>query len=105
MAGNVSDISKNIARIVVDNTDPTFDLQPTEINADVNTPITTTIATVPLKVVTAISSTLILLSLPIPLQTIEVDKLVSFTDIVISCSALLPASFLVMVAVLRTQVR
>jgi hypothetical protein len=28
MAGNVSDISKNIARIVVDNTDPTFDLQP-----------------------------------------------------------------------------
>jgi hypothetical protein len=43
MAGNVSDISKNIARIVVDNTDPTFDLQPTEINADVNTPITTTV--------------------------------------------------------------
>jgi hypothetical protein len=39
-----------------------------------------------------ISSTLILLSLPIPLQTIEVDKLVSFTDTVISCSALLPAT-------------
>jgi hypothetical protein len=43
MAGNVSDISKNIARIVVDNTDPTFDLQHTEINADVNTPITNTV--------------------------------------------------------------
>ena len=44
MAGNVSDISKNIARIVVDNTDPTFDLQPaTTVNIRVNTPITTTV--------------------------------------------------------------
>ena len=30
--GNVSDIGKNTLRIVVDNTDPTFDLQPTAIN-------------------------------------------------------------------------
>jgi hypothetical protein len=42
VGNNVSDIGKNTFRIVVDNTDPTFDLQPTEINADVNTPITTT---------------------------------------------------------------
>ena len=41
--GNVSDIGKNTLRIVVDNTDPTFDLQPTAINVDVNTPITTTV--------------------------------------------------------------
>jgi hypothetical protein len=30
--GNVSDTGKNTLRIVVDNTDPTFDLQPTAIN-------------------------------------------------------------------------
>jgi hypothetical protein len=41
--GNVSDIGKNTLRIVVDNTDPTFDLQPTAINVDLNTPITTTV--------------------------------------------------------------
>ena len=43
MAGNVADISKNIARIVVDNTDPPFDLQSTTVNVRVNTPITTTV--------------------------------------------------------------
>ncbi len=43
MAGNVSDISKNIARIVVDNTGPMFNLQPTEVNVNVNAPITTTV--------------------------------------------------------------
>ena len=43
IAGNVSDISKNIARIVVDNTDPTFDLQSTTVNVHVNAPITTTV--------------------------------------------------------------
>jgi hypothetical protein len=37
------------------------------------------IATVQLKVVTAISLALILLPSPIPFQTLEVDKLVSFT--------------------------
>jgi hypothetical protein len=47
-------------------------------------------ATVPLKLVTAISLALILLSSPISLQAIEVDK-VSSTDIVISCSVSLPA--------------
>jgi hypothetical protein len=36
--GNVSDIGKNTLRIVVDNTDPTFDLQPTAINVNVITP-------------------------------------------------------------------
>jgi hypothetical protein len=30
-------------RIVVDNADPILDLQPTAINIDVNTPITTTV--------------------------------------------------------------
>jgi hypothetical protein len=44
------------------------------------------IATVPLKVVVVISSALILSSSPILLQTIEVDKLITFTDTVISCS-------------------
>jgi hypothetical protein len=34
--GNVSDISKNTLRIVVDNTDPTFGLQPTAIKVDVH---------------------------------------------------------------------
>jgi hypothetical protein len=51
-----------------------------------------TIVTVPLKVVAAISSTLILLSLPIPLQTTEVDKLITSTETVIGCSASLPAT-------------
>jgi hypothetical protein len=32
--GNVSDIGKNTLRIVVDNTDPTFDLQPKIINSN-----------------------------------------------------------------------
>ncbi|CAB9543647.1 hypothetical protein formerly called flagellar hook-length control protein FliK, partial [Bathymodiolus brooksi thiotrophic gill symbiont] len=41
--GNVSDIGKNTLRIVVDNTGPIFNLQPTEINVDVDTPITTTV--------------------------------------------------------------
>jgi hypothetical protein len=41
--GNVSDIGKNTLRIVVDNTDPIFNLQPTAINVDVDTPITTTV--------------------------------------------------------------
>jgi hypothetical protein len=50
------------------------------------------IATVPFKVTVAISLALILSSLPIPPQITEVDKLVSFTDTVISCSALLPAT-------------
>jgi hypothetical protein len=39
--GNVSDIGKNTLRIVVDNTDPTFDLQPTAINVNVNIPLLT----------------------------------------------------------------
>jgi hypothetical protein len=43
------------------------------------------IATVPLKVVAAISLALILLSSPILFQAIEVEKLNSFTDTVISC--------------------
>jgi hypothetical protein len=41
--GNVSDISKNIARIIVDNTNPIFDSQPTTIDTHINTPITTTV--------------------------------------------------------------
>ncbi len=41
--GNVSDISKNIARIIVDNTNPIFDSQPTTIDTYINTPITTTV--------------------------------------------------------------
>jgi hypothetical protein len=45
------------------------------------------IATVPFKVTVAISLALILSSLPIPPQITEVDKLVSFTDTVISRSA------------------
>ncbi|SHE22239.1 Flagellar hook-length control protein FliK [Bathymodiolus brooksi thiotrophic gill symbiont] len=42
-AGNVSDIGKNALRIVVDNTGPIFDQQPTAINVDVNILITTTV--------------------------------------------------------------
>jgi uncharacterized phosphosugar-binding protein len=42
-------------------------------------------------VVAAISLALILLSSPILLQAIEVEKLNSFTDTVISCSVSLPA--------------
>jgi hypothetical protein len=45
------------------------------------------IATVPLKVVAAISLALSLLSSPMPLQTTEVDKPILFTDTVIGCSA------------------
>jgi hypothetical protein len=41
--GNVSDIGKNTLRIVVDNANPIFNLQPTAINVNVNTPITTTV--------------------------------------------------------------
>jgi hypothetical protein len=41
--GNVSDISKNIARIIVDNTNPIFDSQPTTIDTHINTPITATV--------------------------------------------------------------
>jgi hypothetical protein len=41
--GNVSDIGKNTLRIVVDNANPIFNLQPTAINVDVDTPITTTV--------------------------------------------------------------
>jgi hypothetical protein len=41
--GNISDIGKNTLRIVVDNTDPTFDSQPTIVDAYVNDPITTTV--------------------------------------------------------------
>ncbi|CAC9608585.1 hypothetical protein [uncultured Gammaproteobacteria bacterium] len=40
-AGNVSDISKNTLRIVVDSTGPIFDLQPTMVNTNINAPITT----------------------------------------------------------------
>jgi hypothetical protein len=36
IAGNVSDISKNIARIIVDNTNPIFDSQPTTIDTHIN---------------------------------------------------------------------
>jgi hypothetical protein len=43
VAGNVSDIGKNTLRIFVDNTDPTFDSQPTIVDAYVNDPITTTV--------------------------------------------------------------
>jgi hypothetical protein len=50
------------------------------------------IATVPLKVVAAISLALSLLSSPIPLRTTEVDKPIIFTDTVIGCSASLPAT-------------
>ncbi|CAC9963186.1 hypothetical protein [uncultured Gammaproteobacteria bacterium] len=42
-AGNVSDISKNTLRIVVDSTGPIFDLQPTMVNININAPITTTV--------------------------------------------------------------
>ncbi|CAC9614823.1 hypothetical protein [uncultured Gammaproteobacteria bacterium] len=42
-AGNVSDISKNTLRIVVDSTGPIFDLQPTMVNTNINAPITTTV--------------------------------------------------------------
>jgi hypothetical protein len=56
------------------------------------------IATVPFKVTVAISLALILSSLPIPPQITEVDKLVSFTDTVISRSALLPATSVATIA-------
>jgi hypothetical protein len=39
----VSIIGKNTLRIVVDNANPIFNLQPTAINVDVDTPITTTV--------------------------------------------------------------
>jgi hypothetical protein len=42
-AGNVSDISKNTLRIIVDTTDPIFDQQPTTVITYVNAPITTTV--------------------------------------------------------------
>jgi hypothetical protein len=43
-AGNISDIGKNTLRIVIDNTNPIFDLQSaTTVNARVNSPITTTV--------------------------------------------------------------
>ena len=41
--GNVSDISKNTLRIVVDNTDPIFEQQPSTINTNINAPTTTTV--------------------------------------------------------------
>jgi hypothetical protein len=37
--GNISNISKNTSRIVVDTIDPIFDQQPTTIDAYVNAPI------------------------------------------------------------------
>ena len=40
-AGNVSDIGKNTSRIIVDNTNPMFDQQPTTIDAYANSPIET----------------------------------------------------------------
>ncbi len=43
VAGNVSDIGKNTLRIVVDNTGPIFDSQPTTVNVNANAPITTTV--------------------------------------------------------------
>jgi hypothetical protein len=44
VANNVSDIGKNTLRIVVDNTNPIFDLQPaTTVNVRANSPITTTV--------------------------------------------------------------
>ncbi len=43
-AGNISDIGKNTLRIVIDNTNPIFDLQSaTTVNVRVNSPITTTV--------------------------------------------------------------
>jgi hypothetical protein len=72
MAGNVSDISKNIARIVVDNTGSMFNLQPTEVNVNVNAPITTTVYDA---------------------QATNLNGgTIVFTDTVISCSASLPAT-------------
>jgi hypothetical protein len=41
--GNVPDISKNAARIVVDSTGPIFEQQSTTVNANINTPIATTV--------------------------------------------------------------
>jgi hypothetical protein len=41
--GNVSDRGKNTLRIVVDNTGPIFDSQPTTVNVNANAPITTTV--------------------------------------------------------------
>ncbi len=44
VAGNISDIGKNTLRIVIDNTNPIFDLQSaTTVNVRVNSPITTTV--------------------------------------------------------------
>ena len=43
IAGNISDISKNTSRIVVNTIGPIFEQQPTEINANINTSITTTV--------------------------------------------------------------
>jgi hypothetical protein len=45
--GNVSDISKNTSPIVIDTTDPIFERQSTVVNANINTPITTTVYDVP----------------------------------------------------------
>ncbi len=43
-AGNISDIGKNTLRIVIDNTNPIFDLQSaTTVNVRANSPITTTV--------------------------------------------------------------
>ncbi len=41
--GDVSDISKNTSPIVIDTTDPIFDLQPTTVDIRVNAPIATTV--------------------------------------------------------------
>ena len=42
-AGNVSDISKNTLRIIVDTLSPIFDQQPTTADAYINALITTTV--------------------------------------------------------------
>jgi hypothetical protein len=48
-AGNVSDIGKNTSRIIVDNTNPMFDQQPTTIDAYANSPLETIVYDAPLK--------------------------------------------------------
>jgi hypothetical protein len=69
--GNVSDIGKNTLRIVVDNTNPIFDLQPaTTVNVRVNSPDR------PVSTKSNVGLTGLVISL--------------FTDTVISCSVSLP---------------
>jgi hypothetical protein len=84
-------LSKNIARIVVDNTDTTFDLQSTTVNVHVNAPITTTVYDA--RVTNLNGGNADKGSSPMSLQTTEVDK------------PIIPLTFLVIVAMLQIQVQ